>query len=609
MRFLSLALCLASIPLVAFAAPPTPVVPTITPAPPVMTAPPIDQDIGLKAAALWSKGVPEDVAAAYQKLGFTFPLSGAWSDSDRRLLSDWIVALTWSDPKAAAAKLAAWELADPSPELSDGWAKRTTLMTRILLEQQQPDQARTVVETAQNKLRAAIAASEAQLKSLPKSQRNGSIIQQLYGWRETGKLLRRAQFLADAQSKGDAAFRDYADPATNPFVDGSGSLFVNDVQPVVCANNDLKPDDWAILEVALVRSLGQKVTVYVRPFAASRFAAAKPFLEQSDDWNVTVRKALGDTSRKALMVRCTRNPRLPGVSLPDVDYLFDMLKPDSPKLPDGYTFDMFRQPPSDLVRDKQYVWLMNLSYKSEPNVPDLQMRAQEALLGVLKAMEKPDPVAIAIVEHLMLRDAEAGKVRQVKYWLPGRIAFLDKLRAQNILPPRILSQFELQLAQRHEANAEPEAASKMYRAIVVRDHGTKDQLAPEQIKAQLRLAAIAESAGHKAESEKIFAMIGLSPDQCSIYQQRPPLVDFKHPDYSGAMIREEAEGRLQFEFDLDKAGLPSNLRVTLASPPFLFDEKTLESFRRAKFAPITNGGTALACKGAEQSFVWRVPDY
>lgn len=74
------------------------------------------------------------------------------------------------------------------------------------------------------------------------------------------------------------------------------------------------------------------------------------------------------------------------------------------------------------------------------------------------------------------------------------------------------------------------------------------------------------------------------------------------------MLQEEAEGRVVFEFDLDKAGLPSSLRVTMASPPLLFDRKTLDSFSRAKFAPITNGGESLACKGAEQSFVWRMPD-
>ena len=73
------------------------------------------------------------------------------------------------------------------------------------------------------------------------------------------------------------------------------------------------------------------------------------------------------------------------------------------------------------------------------------------------------------------------------------------------------------------------------------------------------------------------------------------------------MLRAESEGRVQFEFDLDQAGAPSNLRVTQSSPPFLFDKKTLDSFAAAKFAPVTNGTDALACKGAEQAFMWKIP--
>ena len=35
--------------------------------------------------------------------------------------------------------------------------------------------------------------------------------------------------------------------------------------------------------------------------------------------------------------------------------------------------------------------------------------------------------------------------------------------------------------------------------------------------------------------------------------------------------------------------------------------ETLDSFAAAKFAPVTNGTDALACKGAEQAFMWKIP--
>ncbi len=605
---LSFGLFLAAVPF-ALAAQVTPTVVPTAPPPPIVTSPsdPV-YEAGLKAAQLWQKGNPADVAAAYEKAGIAFPTKGALRDVERRFLSDWIVALTWSDPARAEAKLAEWDKTDAVPEFSDWWVKRLVLATRIKLEAGQLDEAQRLIGLSQLSIRAAILDQVAKEKLRAKSDHRAVNDRELWRLRAVETAIRRAQFLVDARAKGEAAFPAYAAANVNPFVDGTGSVFLTDTKPVLCADYDLKPEDWAILEVSLARNAKGNNDAYIRPFAASSFAAAKPFLEQSDKWNTVVKNGLGDERRKAVFFRCTRNPRPPGAAVPDVDYLFKLLKPLTPKLREGFTFDMFRQSPTLIADEKQWVWLMNMSYTPEANMPGFQRQAQEALLAGLKAMEKPDPVAIAIMDNLMLRDAEAGRVRQVKYWLPDRIAFLDKMRASNLLPPRLLSHFELQLAQRHESNVEPELARKLYQAIVARDHGTKEEAAPEQIKAQLRLAALAEAAGRKAESQQIFAKIGLSPDQCSIYQQRPPMVDFKHPDYSGAMLREEAEGRLQFEFDLDKAGLPSNLRVTLASPPFLFDEKTLDSFRKARFAPITNGGEALACKGAEQSFMWRMPD-
>jgi TonB family protein len=86
------------------------------------------------------------------------------------------------------------------------------------------------------------------------------------------------------------------------------------------------------------------------------------------------------------------------------------------------------------------------------------------------------------------------------------------------------------------------------------------------------------------------------------------MLNFRHPDYSYDMIQSESEGSVKFEFDLDKAGTPSDLRITSSTPPFLFDRKTIESFAKAKFAPASNGADALACKGQVQSFLWKMPE-
>jgi hypothetical protein len=566
----------------------------------------IDQR-GLDAAALWAGGDPQVVAKAYEKLGLK-PSATQWVNDGRRVMVDWLMALSWSDPTKAATLLSEWKASDPLT--NDGvWTIRRMLVeTQILLRQANLAEAKRVASQARRLLDQEKARKAAEIEALPKKQRWRAESVRDSWLQQVGPIVRRAEFLVAAYQPDQWGFSGFSEASSNPFVDGTGSLFIQMGEPISCPQHDLDDTDWAIFDVSLVRGEANKPNrVFVRPFAASRFEMFKPYLAKSKDWSVTVKNGIGDQARKAVFVRCLRTTRPVAEKLPDVDYLFTYLKPMIKELPADYRFDKFRQPVSDIARDGAWGWVTNIAMSPDPTVPGIQRDAQRVLLDMLKAKEKPDPVAIAIAEHIALPDAEAGRVGQLKYRLPDRVAFVQRVRGEGKLPPRVLSEFELQLAKRHESNGEVLAATTLYKAIVARDHAAGVPRVAEQIKASLRLAAIASAAGRKQESDAIFAELGLSPDQCSVYQSKPAMLSFRHPEYSGAMLRAESEGRVQFEFDLDSAGAPSNLRVTQSSPPFLFDKKTLDSFAAAKFAPVTNGTDALACKGAEQAFMWKMP--
>ena len=582
--------------------------PTIVPVPPKTPEASIAER-GLSAAALWDKADPAAVSLAYENLHFSMPAQGKWNSDDRLFMVDWITALFWTDPARAAAKLAEWRIADPQP-LDSAWAARQLVLeTQILSNIGKVSQNMSAIAATLAALDAATERVAVRARTNPKKRMSDADFDEHARIDAVRKIARRAEFVLAAHEKGDAAFADFADLAVNPFVDGSGTLFLTTGGSVSCAQHDLTEADWAIFEVSLVRGkVATSNAAYVRPFAASRFAAFKPFLEQSKDWRITVKNGTGDQARKAVLLRCLRTTRPVAEKQPDLDYLATYLTPLNKELPPEYRFDKFRQPVADLARDGAWFWVMNLAMNIDNTAPQLQGDARTLLIKMLREAAKPDPVAIAVAEHIALPDAEVGMVWQLRNRLPPRIAFVDRIRAEGKVPPRILSEFELQLAQRYESNGEPALATVLYKAIAARDHAANAPRVPEQIKALLRLAAMAGAAGRKSESEAVFVDLGLSPDQCSIYQSRPAMLSFRHPDYSGGMLRAESEGRVLFEFDLDQTGAPSNLRVTQAAPPFLFDRKTLQSFAAAKFAPVTNGTEALACKGAEQAFMWRIPE-
>ena len=242
---------------------------------PIATAGPdtnIDER-GLDAAALWASGDAAKVASAYEKLGLR-PDAKIWTDDGRRVMADWIWALSWSDLALASKTLANWQAADPKPAGISWDAQRTLLMAQILIRRGDAEKAKAVTNTMDAAIDAENYALGARIASRPKKRPDTADLFDTRQVKMAYKFNQRAQFLAAVAKKGEAAFADFADVTANPFVDGYGSLFVQMGEPIACAQADLTEADWSIFDVSLVQgAAGKSNKVLVRPFAASRLEA------------------------------------------------------------------------------------------------------------------------------------------------------------------------------------------------------------------------------------------------------------------------------------------------------------------------------------------------
>jgi TonB family protein len=597
---------------IAPAPPPSPPPITIAPTPPEMlfSAMPVQPSRQLLVAVeAWKEADAARAAAAYAAAR-PGPLSAKRADAtDRQFISDWIVALTYSNPVAAQAKLDEWNAADPQTDmLSEEALRRLVHQTRIALRTSAVDAAAQAVATRRRLLdekRAALTLAASQARKAGKRVSDAGFGQSV-SLGQAEQILRASEFLVATSQRGEAAFAEFSG-AANPFRRSSGvSVFINGRNSVSCASAGLKPDDWMIAEVAFER--GGK-DVIVLPYAQSRDAVLEHFLSAIPNWGQSYQGRIDLLTRQHLFVRCTKSAPPPTDTRPDIDYLFALLGPRVPSTATGYKFNPFRDQHQNLVIDKQWGILIREAASPNSLAPYAQRSAQAVLLAALKADAKPDPVAIAIVSQWSLPEPEVGRPGSAKSLLPLYQTALAVAQNVPAMPPRVIAYMEFKAGELHEKAGDAVAARALYSGIAVRGGSLLPEKSPEVIKASLRLAGIADADGKKAEADAIITKLGMSPEQCSIYQAKPAITKMPEPQYPGFALREEMQGSVAFEFDLSDTGAPTNFRVITSAPPFVFDSATVSSFAKASFAPATRGGDALACEAATQAFVWKMPEY
>jgi TonB family protein len=565
-----------------------------------------------EVSSQWEDGHPDKAIAMLEEAVCQYSFKGLNGHKEHVVLADLITALSYSDLPKAQARYDAWVKAFPvSPIKNPLDTLRLPVNTRLLVLQGKSAEARAFV-TAEAATRDAMQAEHqariaAEIQA--KTRKKGEYRDQDFVFDRTmsgySRAIRLSEFILESHERGEAAFADFTAQGRNPFFETTSSMTLHSSIKLSCASSGLTINDWLIVDIGFDRDGRNAIAL---PFAASSPAAIQPLLEALGDANISIGGMRDVTERTKLLLRCTRaTPQAPDI-LADYSYMRGYFLPMVANTKAAANYNIFTDPPSNLVRDKEWLVLLNYAYAPHTLRPEKFVPTQAALLGALQAMPTPDPVAIAIVQHWMLPDAPTGQNQRLRNILPLYIDSVAKLKDVPGMPPRVRAYLEFKLGEMHETLGEPVAAEALYRAIVARSPAELPDKSSEVTRARLRLAAIAEASGRYSESAALFDALGLSPEQCSLYQARPAITSFKSPDYPVAALRNEVQGNVDFEFDLDATGKPTNFRVLASTPPFVFDKDTIRSFSKASFAPATRGGKALPCEAATQTFTWRVAD-
>lgn len=569
----------------------------------------------VEASSHWADGHPEKTITLLEDAVRQYRFQGVNGHYEHVVLADLITALSYSDLAKAEARYDAWVKAFPVSSAKNPLdTLRLPVRTRMLVLQGKASEARAYVsgeaatrDAMQADHQAKIAA-EVAAKTRKKNKYRDEDWVFFRTMRGYSDAIRLSEFILESHERGEAAFAGFTPQERNPFFNNESTLKLNSNFFLSCASSGLSPQDWMIADVGFDRTQRSAI---IFPFVASKPEVIEPMLEALDKVSISIAGMRNVAERQRVLLRCTRSapPVAASEAMPDYSYLRSYLLPLIPDPDATNNFNIFTDPISDLVRDKSWIILLNNAYTPFVPKPEAFEPAQRTLLASLEAMPKPDPVAIAIMKFWMLPDAAPGAVARTRSQLPLYIEAAAKLKDVPGMPPRVRAYLDFRLASMHEIAGDMPAAETVYRDIVARVPQELDDKSSEVVRARLRLAAITEASGRYTESAAIFDQLGLSPEQCSLYQSRPAITSFQSPDYPGEALRNEVEGNVQFEFDLNEIGKPTNFRVLASTPPFVFDKDTIRSFSKASFAPATRGGKALPCEAATQSFTWRVPDY
>lgn len=561
-----------------------------------------------------AKGEWDKAIRALDEKSRSLSFTGPDAQLQHVVMGDLVTLLTYSDPNAAEVRYKAWLEAAPSPSTRTPLdLMRLPISTRLKIALGRTAEAEAAlaaeIQIRDNLNAAQNAKIAAEIKAKTRNKRGyypedaafDGVIERY------SRAIRLSEFLLRTHERGEAAFPDFTPRNLNPFFSNESTLNLHSTFMVSCASSGLTPQDWMVAQVGFDRN---RRAMIATPFALSRPDVIQPMFEALDNVNISIKGMQTIAERQYLLLRCTRAvPPAPASEvMPDYTYLREMLLPLIPDKDAESKFNIFTDPISDLVKQKSWVVLLNYAYAPYTAAPESFALAQRTLLAELEAMPKPDPVAIAIVKLWMLPDESPGQTTRKRSLIPLYTEAVNQLKDVPGMPPRVRAYQDYKLAFMHEGVGDAAAAEAIYRAIIARAPKELDEKSSEVMRARLRLAAITEASGRYTESAAIFDTLGLSPEQCSLYQSRPAMTSFQMPDYPMDALRFEVEGNVQFEFDLDTAGKPTNFRVLASTPPFVFDAKTTRSFSTAAFAPATRGGKALPCEAALQGFTWRIPD-
>lgn len=379
--------------------------------------------------------------------------------------------------------------------------------------------------------------------------------------------------------------------------------------------DDLRPDDVAVIEF----SIGEDGSVKnAAPIYASRPGnGALSFARAVSYWSWTPEKMKKIPPLLRLLtrveMRCVTGSKRPSIS--------DMLVPEAEKWLSDKGIAPSRTPDiADAQRVKpladelaerearygtqslQLVPILSALADNKVVSRELASGYGRQALDIVKA-EKSPPIIVAYFGILAAR--AQGPLRGGHWTLPDFSPLLAD--ATVMADPRAAAALRLTDADyRYRAGKQRQVISLLTQ---VRDTPGLAPTDPMRAAALMRLASLQLSNGHAEEAQATFQQSGLASDQCALLDTKPRLKSnaAAYGGFPEEAMRWGFEGWTQLEHDIRADGLPANVRVLIAYPPFVFSKAATTITQHARFEKTFRPDGGLGCGGQIQRVVFSLP--
>jgi hypothetical protein len=388
-----------------------------------------------------------------------------------------------------------------------------------------------------------------------------------------------------------------------------------DMAPPPCGE-ELKPDDVAVVELAIS---GDGTVSEATPIYASRQGASALLFARAAagwSWQPESIAKIGPLflSMTRLEMRCSTAARHPGVAellRPEVDEWF--LQQHVERLDGGEAGPAARLKPlqQELARREAAAGrastalvpvLIDLARNPLVGLDDTRASLDRAL-AIAAAARAPGPV-VAYLGMLRAMAIDWRAIHAGRAEPPLRALLSDsRVAADARAATAVRLALAGQLAARKSGSAE---------AMAMLEEATRTPGLPPQdsmrAAAFARLASLKLANGEAEAARATYAASGLTADQCALLDATPRVrrTAGSSADFPQEAMRWGFEGWANLEYDLTAAGVTTNVRPTVAYPPFIFGKASTEVIQRLRYDASFRPDGSLGCGGMERSIHYRI---
>lgn len=204
-------------------------------------------------------------------------------------------------------------------------------------------------------------------------------------------------------------------------------------------------------------------------------------------------------------------------------------------------------------------------------------------------------------------DALQLAYRQTSMTSSGLISGLQQMldvEARDRPDARSTNYLRLVIARQLQDNRKPDQASALLNRIVATPIDLLGRVDPIRTEALLRQSNIAAARNDMSTAAQAFDATGLSPEQCALVDVKPVSTNnmVAQTEFPREAMMWRTDGRTRVEYDIATDGTTANVRILMASPPFVFGDATAKAATRFRYSPVFRPGNELGCQGQVHNF-------